>query len=64
MDDLDYEDDDTCPRCGGEGWLMAEDGDPSDWGEDTYCGAVDATITCRQCKGTGVIRPMERSSKT
>ena len=46
--------DDDCPRCGGEGWIMAGDGDPSDWGEDTYCGSMDDAITCRECRGTGV----------
>ena len=52
-DDFDDEYDDQCQRCGGEGWIMACDGDGSDWGEDTYCGSMDATITCRACKGTG-----------
>ena len=53
MSDYDDEFDDLCQRCGGEGWLMAIDGDGSDWGEDTYCGPEDATITCRLCHGTG-----------
>lgn len=51
--DFDEIDDDLCPRCGGEGWIMAWDGDGADWGEDTYCGPMDAMITCRVCKGTG-----------
>lgn len=49
-----YEDH-LCPHCGGDGLIMACDGDGSDWGEDTYSGPMDATITCRHCKGTGVI---------
>ncbi len=51
--DWEYDEDDTCPRCGGEGWIMASDGDPSDWMEDTYCGEEDAVIQCRRCNGTG-----------
>lgn len=42
-----------CDRCGGEGWIMAVDGDGSDWGEDCYAGPLDAEIKCRVCKGTG-----------
>lgn len=54
--DWDYEYDmrDICQDCGGEGWIEAADGDPSDWGEDTYCGAADEVITCRHCNGSGV----------
>lgn len=63
MDDDDYEDDDTCPRCGGEGWIMACDGDPSDWGEDTYCGSLDAEIKCRECRGTGYLLPLASTTK-
>ena len=47
------EDDGACDRCGGEGYIMAADGDGSDWGEDTYAGPLDAEIKCRMCKGTG-----------
>jgi len=47
------DDDDTCPNCGGEGYIMAADGDGNDWGEDTYCGPSDAMIVCRHCMGTG-----------
>lgn len=46
-------DDGLCDRCGGDGYIMAHDGDGSDWGEDTYCGPMDATIDCRACGGTG-----------
>lgn len=49
------EDDDLCPRCGGDGLIMAYDGDGSDWGEDTYSGPMDAVIECRHCNGTGAI---------
>lgn len=51
--DFDEIDDGLCDRCGGEGWIMACDGDGSDWGEDTYCGPMDAVIECRACRGTG-----------
>jgi len=52
--DDDYLDDEpVCERCGGEGWIMASDGDGSDWGEDTYCGPLDAEIECRVCRGSG-----------
>ncbi len=53
VEDFDYDDGECCNRCGGEGWIMAEDADPSDWGEDTYCGPEDATMICPQCKGKG-----------
>lgn len=58
MDDEIWDDmeGDDCDRCHGEGWIYACDGDPSDWQEDTYCGSDDETITCRKCKGTGVIK--------
>ena len=46
-----FEDNDICPNCGGEGWIMAVDGDGSDWGEDTYAGPLDAVIRCRHCNG-------------
>lgn len=45
------EDDALCARCGGDGYIMAADGDGSDWGEDTYCGPMDAVIKCRCCNG-------------
>ncbi len=45
-----------CDRCGGEGYLLAADGDGSDWQEDTYVGPMDAEIKCRICKGTGRIK--------
>ena len=51
-------DDDTCDRCGGGGWIMACDGDASDWGEDTYCGDIEASIECRYCRGTGILPDM------
>lgn len=49
------EDDDLCPHCGGDGSIMACDGDGSDWGEDTYSGPMDVVIECRHCGGTGII---------
>ena len=48
------DEDDLCPRCGGEGWILEADGDGSDWGEDCYCGPDDETIECRACNGTGI----------
>lgn len=52
---FDYEDDgDECPHCCGDGFIDACDGDPTDWGEDTYCGPDDATIRCRHCNGKGL----------
>jgi len=53
--DEDYRDDWPCPRCLGYGWIMAMDGDPSDWGEDTYCGPEDASMVCPECKGKGTL---------
>lgn len=52
--DFDEEDGNFCLRCGGEGFIMATDGDGSDWGEDCYAGPLDAEIKCRVCNGTGV----------
>jgi len=54
-EDFDYDESDECDRCGGEGWIDAVDGDPSDWMEDTYCGDPAAIIKCRKCNGTGVL---------
>ena len=45
-----------CDRCGGDGAIMAWEGDGSDWGEDTYSGPMDEVITCRACGGTGMRR--------
>lgn len=56
-----HTDGDACPHCGGEGYIMESDGDPSDWGEDTYCGPMDSTIICRHCKG---IRSMTDQPET
>lgn len=49
------DDDDLCAICGGDGYILACDGDGNDWGEDTYSGQMDAVIECRHCKGTGVL---------
>lgn len=49
-DYFDPEDDGLCEVCGGDGYIMAADGDGSDWGEDTYAGPMDAVIKCRHCK--------------
>lgn len=46
------DDDGECPRCGGDGFILASDGDGSDWQEDTYCGPEDAIIKCRVCNGS------------
>jgi hypothetical protein len=64
--DTDYDDehyDNCCGRCGGEGWIMAADGDGSDWGEDTYAGPLDAEIECRECRGTGFLRPPSTTTR-
>lgn len=53
--DSEFDDDNLCPVCGGEGFIMAWEGDGSDWGEDTYSGPMDESIQCRHCNGTGVI---------
>ena len=55
-DDWFEDDPGMCTRCGCEGYLLACDGDGSDWQEDTYCGAMDAEIKCRICKGTGRLK--------
>ena len=49
-----YEDH-LCHHCGGDGLILASDGDGSDWGEDTYSGPDDEVIQCRHCNGTGAI---------
>ena len=56
-----YDNDDECPVCGGDGYIMASDGDGSDWGEDTYSGPMDAVIKCRHCNGaeTWRVKPDE-----
>lgn len=41
-----------CDRCGGEGFIEYNDGDGSDWGEDSPS-EENHLITCRQCHGTG-----------
>lgn len=66
MAEIDYDEeyDNTCPRCGGEGWIMAADGDGSDWGEDTYCGPLDAEIKCRECRGLGYFPRAHSRSKS
>jgi hypothetical protein len=51
MHDFDDPDESVCWVCGGEGYIMAADGDGSDWGEDTYSGPMDAVIKCRHCNG-------------
>ena len=56
MYDFDDQDDaHLCPVCGGEGYIMACDGDGSDWGEDIYSGPMDAVIKCRHCN-SGVVK--------
>lgn len=49
-------DNDYCQHCSVDGYIMAADGDGSDWGEDTYAGPEDAVIMCRHCGGTGVLK--------
>ena len=44
------DEDGACWNCGGEGYIYAEDGDGSDWIEDTYAGPEGAMIKCRHCK--------------
>lgn len=44
----------VCDRCGGEGFIEYNDGDPGDWGEDCPS-EVNHLITCRACQGTGRI---------
>jgi hypothetical protein len=53
--DPELDDDGLCPVCGSDGFIMAADGDGSDWGEDTYSGPDDEVIQCRHCNGTGAI---------
>lgn len=45
------DDENLCDVCGGDGYIMAADGDGSDWGEDTYADPMDAMIKCRHCSG-------------
>jgi hypothetical protein len=42
----------VCDRCGGDGFIEYNDGDPGDWGEDCPS-EVNHFIVCRQCGGTG-----------
>ena len=41
----------VCDRCGGEGFIEYNDGDGSDWGEDSPS-EENHLITCRACHGT------------
>ena len=54
-DDLNNEERCICDRCGGEGFIEYNDGDGSDWGDDSPS-EVNHLITCRACKGTGRIQ--------
>ena len=48
-DELDFH---ICSRCGGDGVIEYNDGDPSDWGEDCPS-EINHLIVCRACNGTG-----------
>lgn len=63
--DFDHDDleGDCCTNCGGEGYILAADGDGTDWGEDTYAGPLDAEIKCRHCNGLGFFRRTSTTTK-
>lgn len=44
----------VCGRCGGDGVIEYNDGDPSDWVEDCPS-EINHLIECRECNGTGRI---------
>jgi hypothetical protein len=46
--------DNSCPRCGGEGFVELHEA-PELWGEDC-CAEVNRLVDCPECKGTGVLR--------
>ncbi len=43
--------DDTCEKCGGEGFVELHD-HPEMWGEDS-CSEENQLLTCPRCKGRG-----------
>lgn len=50
MSATDYDDDDeTCGRCGGDGWVMLSECGPSEWGEDCFS-EEDRAIQCPDCR--------------
>ena len=45
----DYDDDDCCSMCGGDGTVMLSEYGPSEWGEDCFC-EEDRVVTCPECR--------------
>ena len=45
----DYDDEDCCPMCGGDGVVMLSECGPSEWGEDCFC-EEDRVVTCPECR--------------
>lgn len=50
--DHDFDDDDRCYRCGGEGVIEYADGGPEVWGEDCPS-EINHLVTCPDCGGAG-----------
>lgn len=48
-DFYEYEEDDYCPMCGGDGVVMLSDCGPSEWGEDCFC-EEDRLVACPECR--------------
>ena len=45
----DYDDEDCCPMCGGDGVVMLSECGPSEWGEDCFS-EEDRLVTCPECR--------------
>jgi hypothetical protein len=52
--DCDFDTDNTCDQCGGDGMIMLSDAGAGVWGEDTFCD-IDRPITCPTCGGGGTV---------
>jgi hypothetical protein len=51
----DYEDEPSCPSCGGEGMMEYDDAGPSAWGED--CPSEENhMVVCPNCRGSGLMK--------
>ena len=49
MSDFDGNQEDVCPMCGGDGWVMLSECGSSEWGEDCFS-EQDRAVTCPECK--------------
>jgi hypothetical protein len=58
MSSIFYDENNDCPECFGEGRIKIRHWHPT----ESY-GCYTETVQCGVCKGTGVIRPTESTSK-